>query len=173
MTNKKAYCIKGLIVYLLILSVIVCGILLTRIVEILDNFNLFFLSLLLLNISMVAVNGTFLFRKKSLKDYKLVLIINSVYSLISCLEFRAFGVIVSNNLGIDFSLFYTKNNLGVDYGYYYDTFNMILKLFLYDSTNRTGFTIKVNLIMLLISIILFYFYTDVKKSSAEVIQSGV
>jgi hypothetical protein len=163
-TKKKMYIIKGLIIYLLVLSILVCTALLIRINEILSNFNLFFFGLLLLNIFIVAFNFIFLFRKNLLNDYKMVLLTNSIFSLISGLNLRFFGYIVNNNLGTDFSIYFTKNNAGVDYGLRYDLFNFDIALLRYDDIKLTGFSIQINLIMLLVSSCLFYFFNNVRKS---------
>jgi hypothetical protein len=171
MNNRKIYFIKALIIYLLILSILLCSILLIRIEEILNNFNLFFLSLLLLNIFIVAINCIFLFRRNLPNDYKLVLLYNSIFSLVSGISFRMFGYAVSNNLGVDFSTFFTKNNVGVAYGFHYDTFNLIVKLFRYDEVKLTGFSVQINLIMWWISICLFYFYYRLRISPTP--HSGV
>jgi hypothetical protein len=137
--------------------------LLTHMNEILGNFNLFFISLWLISILIVLVDLIFLFKKKSLKDYKLVLLLNAFYSLFSGLEFRIGGYIISNNLGADISVYFKKNSAGTDYGFYFDTFNLVSKLFFYDNSKYPQLSIQINLIMLSISILFFYFYNKMQK----------
>jgi hypothetical protein len=45
----------------------------------------------------------------------------------------------------------------------YGAFNVILKFFRYDEASNPGFSFDINLIMLIISIVLFYFYNSIKK----------
>lgn len=164
MNNRKIYFIKALIIYLFTLSIFVCSVLLIRIGDIINNLNLFFLSLLLINVFIAATNGIFLFRKNSAKDYKMVLLYNAIFSLISGFQFRAFGYIVANNLGADFSIMFMKNSAGSGFAIHYDSFNVIEKLLFYDNIKMGGFSIQINLIMLLISVCLFYFYNKIKKT---------
>lgn len=69
---------------------------------------------------------------------------------------------MSNDLGTDFSIYFTKNYAGIDYGFRYDIFNFVTKIFRYDTTTLNGFSIQINLIMIIISIVLFCFYTKIR-----------
>jgi hypothetical protein len=161
--------IKVIIIYILVLNLSVCYVLLVRIDAILGNFNMFFLSLLLLNIFLAAVNMIFLFRKNANKNYKLILIYNAIFSMISGLDIRAFGSIISNNLGIDLGLYFTKNFGGTDYGFKYGIFHLSMQLSFYDDIKYTGFSVKLNLIILFIGVLLFYFYNKMRRYNLEII----
>jgi hypothetical protein len=111
----------------------------------------------------VVVNLFFLFKKESENGRKLILLVNAIYSLISGLEFRGRGIIISNNLGPDISVYFKKNWGGLDYGFYYDVFNVVIKLFFYDNTKYPQLSFQVNLIMLMISVFLFFNCKTMKK----------
>ena len=53
------------------------------------------------------------------------------------------------------------SSIGINYG----PFNVVLKFLTYDKAAYPGFSIYVNLIMLFISILLFYFYNSIRKSA--------
>lgn len=83
MMNRSNFFIKAVIIYLTILSLLVSFALLTRINAIIGNLNLFFLCLLLIVLFISVTNVIFLFRKNSIKDYRLVILYNLIFSLIS------------------------------------------------------------------------------------------
>jgi hypothetical protein len=163
-TNKDLNFIKVSISYLTLVSIVTSIAILIKVDEVIGNFNLFFITILLVNIFVMAVDLFFLFRKKAEKDYKLVLLINVIYSLISGFEVRGGGYIISNNLGSDLSIYFKKNWGGVDYGFHYDTFNLIIKLFFYDNNKSPQFSVQVNLIMLTISFFLIFYYNVMRKT---------
>lgn len=164
MTNKKIKFIKALISYLTFIGLVTLFILITKISQIVGTFNIFFISVLLINLFVVVVNLFFLLKKESENGHKLILLVNAIYSLISGLEFRGRGVIISNNLGPDISVYFKKNWGGLDYGFHYDVFNVVIKLFFYDNTKYPQLSFQVNLIMLMISVFLFFNCKTVKKS---------
>jgi len=164
MTNKKIKFIKALISYLTFIGLVTLFILITKISQIIGNFNIFFISVLLINLFVVVVNLFFLFKKESENGRKLILLVNAIYSLISGLEFRGRGIIISNNLGPDISVYFKKNWGGLDYGFYYDVFNVVIKLFFYDNTKYPQLSFQVNLIMLMISLLLFFNCKTMRKS---------
>lgn len=164
MMNKKKILIRNLIIYLTVICSVTLFGLTTKIGEIIENFNVFFISIWLINLFVIAVNLSFWFRKRSENDYKIILPVNSIYSFISGLEFRGGGYILSNNLGPDLSIYFKKNCEGIDYGLHYDLFNVIIKLLFYDNTKCPQFSIQLNLIMLTVSLILLFNYKKMKAN---------
>jgi hypothetical protein len=165
MADKKGYILKGIIVYISFLNILVLGLLLSNIKEIVNNFNIFFIILVAVNLFVVIHNAIFLFTNKINKDYKWILVYNFVFSLISGFSFRMFGFFISNNLGPNLSVYFTTNYGGTDYGFRYSLFNMLMQLFPYDNIKYTGFSIQLNLIMLTISTYFLYSYLKLRRNT--------
>ena len=165
MSNRKRYIIKALIIYITILNVVISYNLLLSIGELLSKFNIFCLSILLLNIFTSIFNTIFLFRKELNKNYNSVLLYNSIFCMISGFGLRVAGYIINYNLGADLSVYFTKNQAGIDYGLHYDIYNFVIRLLFYNPNELSGFSIQVNLIMLTIAVFLFYCYKKSKRYS--------
>ena len=167
MTNKKTTWIKWIIVYLLVLSSIISIILLYKIKDIIEYFNLFLLIILSINLFITIYNIIFPFKKnKTVSDWKLTLIFNSVFSLIAGLNIRAFGFVFNNNYGVDMSPLFVKNQAGILYGLNWKYFNFDTAFYLYDTDRLSGFSLEINLVTLLIFVVLIRQYNLLQKNSA-------
>lgn len=138
----KEHISKILIGYAVLLNIIVCVVLFGGIKSILDGFSLFLLTLLIINLFIAMYDIIFLFRKNnSVKDWRLTLLINSIYCFISSFSIRIFGIVVSNIIGIDLSPYFIKNHLGIGYGFNYGMFAFAMKYYPYDPSQLYGFAI--------------------------------
>jgi hypothetical protein len=159
MTTKKSYWFKGVVSYILLLNVLVILLLISKGGWILENFNIFFITLFIINVFILTHNCIFLFKKNiGDKDSRLISLYNFGFALISGLNMRMFGFIFNNDLGVDISAFFIKNYGGQSFGFKYDIFNLSMQFFFYDSIKYSGFSIQLNLIMLLISGYLLFSY---------------
>ncbi len=164
-TRKVIYFIKAILIYLAFICLLVGMNFLINISDILNNFNLggiggiVFLTLYLF---ILSVNISFLIRKKTIKDYKLVLLINSIFSILSGIGLRLSDFLVVNNLGLDLSIVYLKADNKSTFFFHYDVFNFVVK-FQYAHTGQHVFGGQINLFMWAIGIFLFICYKQIPK----------
>ncbi len=161
--NKKSLILYIVLIYLTIISIFTSVFLIESIDEIWAKGNVLLMISLLINLTIAIFNILLFTMNRRQKDYRLILLFNSVYSLIYGVGIRIAGIVIINYLGFNFSLLYIHND-GSTIQLNYGSFNIILKFFKYDKMANPGFSFDINLIMLLISIVLFYFYNSIKRS---------
>lgn len=149
--------------YLSILSTVISIYLIFNIRTILGDSNLYLGTLLIVNIFYSVYNVIFIFKKnKSTEDWKLTLLFNIIFCVISGLSVRMLGFIFINNYGIDLSPYFIKNEIGIAYGFNYNIFNIDFHFYPYDTNKYGGFKIELNLIMIIIGIILFRYLKKIR-----------
>jgi len=169
MENKiiMNFFIKAILIYLSILCLIVSVSFLIHIAGILNDSTitaiggLVFLAIYLF---ILIINVLFLIRKKAVKDFKLVLLYNFIFSLISGIGLRLPGFLLVNNLGADISIVYLNEKAGSNFFIHYDTFNFFVK---FQTSNATEHVlgIQINLIMWAIGFFLIVCYKKFSKVS--------
>ncbi|MEO6631668.1 MAG: hypothetical protein ABIN13_08105 [Mucilaginibacter sp.] len=141
--NKNNFLLKGVISYILLLNVLAVVLLVSKGLWILETFNVFFITLFVINVFILIHNGVFSFKKNPTdKDSRLILLYNLAFTLISGLNIRMFGFIFNNNLGVDISAYFLKNYGGQTFGFEYDVFNLSMKFFFYDAVKYSGFGVQ-------------------------------
>ena len=169
--NKKNVVLYAIIGYLTIISLSTSGFLIYSIGEIIAKRNEMLMISLVLNLAMTAFNIMFFRMKRQKKDYRLILLFNSIYAIIYGFAIKVAGVLVINYLGFNISLLYIQNN-GSSFELNYGGTNLNLELLSYDKSSEPGFSFAINLIMLVISIALIYFYNSIRKSEKLTNQPG-
>jgi len=154
---------KILVGYQLIIGFIASIVYIFRLGEILKEFNLFFIALLVSNLFIVVYNTSYIFSKSGTKS-KAVFICNAIYSLFISFQFNIAGVSFSNQIGPRLNFYWGKNHLGIGYGLNIETFNFIVKLLFYDNIKTPNFYISLNIIPFAIASYFFYLVKQVAKS---------
>lgn len=163
--NILNFLVKIVLIYLAFLCLIISVNFLFHIRDILNGNDfssiagIFFLAIYLF---ILTANIVFLIKTKTREKYKVVLLFNIVFSIISCFGVRVHKFIIANILGIDFSLFYIKAKAGYKFLFYYDTFDFTVQ-FKHSDVSDPVFGIQVNFIMLSIGVFLFICYRKIPK----------
>lgn len=160
--NRTVFFIKAILIYLSIICLIVSIDFLQHIGEMLYIFNLgaiFGIVLLAICVFILSTNVAFFIRKKTIEDYKIVLLANVCFCLISGFCLRIAGYVITNNLGSDFSIVYIYNHAGHGFMLHYDIFNLVIN-FHEDHFKYHGFTLQINLIMWALGLFLLFCYKN-------------
>jgi hypothetical protein len=168
--SKSNFFIKLILIYFSILCLMVSMNFLFHIKAILTDSILTAIGgvlFLAIYLFILIINVLFLVRKKSVKDFKHVLLYNFIFSLFSGIGLRLPGFLLVNDLGADFSIVWLKAKAGSNFFIHYDTFNFIVK-FQSSNTNEQVFGVQINLIMWAIGFFLFIFYRKFNSISNTV-----
>ena len=104
--NKKNIILYVIIVYLTIISIVTSLFLIESIGVILAKSNIALIISLLVNLTMTVLNVLFFRMRRYQKDFRLILLYNSIYSLIYGIGVQVAGLLIVNYSGFNFSVFY-------------------------------------------------------------------
>lgn len=168
MTKRVAIIILS---YLTIICVIVSFNFLMSINRIFDDlsfgtigFGFFILIFLFLTIA----NTIFLFREKTIKDYRLVLLYNIVLCFFSGIEIVSPSCLFVNELGFDLTVGYTHSfNQLSGFFFHYNLFNLDIRFYIAHNTTQ-AIALGINLVMWSLGITLIVIRKKISKLSESV-----
>jgi len=168
--SKLVFFIKIILIYLSFLCLIVSFNFLVHIGGVLNATNataiagVFFLAVFLF---ILIINTLFFIRKKTTKDFTPVLLYNSIFCLFSGIGLRLPGFVLTNNLGVDFSVVWLKVAAGYSYFIHYDTFHFVVEFQTGNANNEHVVGIQINLVMWTLAFFLIFCYRKIHKLSLD------
>ena len=163
--NKKKLVLYPIIIYLTMISIVTTLWFMMSLIDILTNGNIVAFIAIVINLGVFILNVRFFSMKDEKKDYKIILVCNSIYCLFSGFGVKAAGFLIVYDLGFNFGLFLSKTNK-TTIGFNYESFNLIFKFLRYDSVAYPGFSIHINLIMIALFVTLIYIYNKMRKAGS-------